>query len=184
MNESETIWVRYTWDLHDFNPDLSIPAGYNFRSVAHAEIGQAIDVVLSAYRSDPVWRPLMTGIEQRLTERILTTLEMPDTDYLAAEWGGRLTAISGVAKSHWTGQNLLTGVCVLPSHQRQGLGKYLLGLSLRRLHEMGLRRACVYTENGSLADRKVYPLFGSVREENVEYPGVQPSNNSFNPSPR
>jgi len=177
----------------------------------------------------------MAGIEQRLTERILTTLGMPDTDYLAAECGGRLTAISGVAKAHWTGQNLLTGVCVLPSHQRQGLGasshnlthnsspmmtqnvmrktqclcgfskahsesgyvtnsyigyvtmrlgKYLLGLSLGRLRAMGLRQARVYTENGSLADRKVYPLFGSVREEDVEYPGVQPSNNSFNRSDR
>ena len=28
MNGSETIWVRYTWDLQDFNPVLSIPAGY------------------------------------------------------------------------------------------------------------------------------------------------------------
>jgi len=64
------------------------------------------------------------------------------------------------------------------------LGKYLLGLSLGRLRAMGLRQARVYTENGSLADRKVYPLFGSVREEDVEYPGVQPSNNSFNRSDR
>ena len=159
MNESETIWVRYTWDLHDFNPDLSIPAGYTFRSVARADVDVAIDVVFSAYRSDPVWRPLMADIEQRLTERILTTLGMPDTDYLAAGSGGGLVAISGVAKFHWTGQNLLTGVCVLPSYQRQGLGKYLLGLSLGRLRAMGLQQARVYTKNGSLADRKVYSLF-------------------------
>jgi ribosomal protein S18 acetylase RimI-like enzyme len=184
MNESETIWVRHTWNLQDFNPDLIMPAGYKFRPVANAEVDVAIDDVLSAYRSNPLWRPLMAGIGQRLTERILTTLGMPDTDYLAAEYGGRLAAISGIAKSHWTGQNLLTGICVLPSHQRQGLGKYLLGLSLGRLRAMGVRRARVYTENGSLADRKVYSLFGSVREENVEYPGIQPSNNSFNPSPR
>lgn len=180
MNESEMIWVRYTWDLQDLNPDLSMPSGYSFRPVTNAEVDVAIDVVLSAYRSDPVWRPLMAGIEQRLTERILTTLGMPDTDYLAAEYGVRLVAISGVAKYHWTDQNLLTGVCVLPSHQRRGLGKYLLGLSLARLRGMGLRQARVYTENGSLADRKVYSMFGSTREENVEYPGIQPSNNSLN----
>jgi hypothetical protein len=184
MSERETLWVRYTWDLQDFNPDLSVPAGYTFRSVAPTESKIAIDLVLSAYRSDPVWRPLMAAIEQRLTERILTTLGLPDTDYLAAEDGGHLTAISGVAKSHWTGQNLLTGVCVLPSDQRRGLGKYLLWLSLRRLRAMGLGQARVYTEKGSLADRKLYPLFGSVREENVEYPGIQPSSSSFNRSAR
>lgn len=174
------IWVRYTWDLQDFNPDIRIPSGYSFRPVTNAEIDVAIDVVLSAYRSDPVWRPLMASIEKRLTERIRTTLGMPDADYLAAEHGVRVVGISGVAKYHDTDQNLLTGVCVLPSHQRRGLGKYLLGLSLARLCEMGLRQARVYTENGSIADRKVYSMFGSTREDNVEYPGIKSSNNSFN----
>lgn len=171
---TETVWVRYTWDLQELSPDFAIPLGYSFRSVARSEANVAIDVVLSAYKSDPVWWPLMTGIEQRLTERILTTLGMPDTDYLAIEYEDNLVAISGVAKSHWTGQNLLTGICVLPTHQRRGLGKRLLGLSLRRLRAMGLRRAIVYTENGSLADRKLYTLFGSVREQGVKYPGVRP----------
>lgn len=174
MGGTESIWVRYTWDLQELRADFAIPFGYGLRSVALSEAHVAIDLVLSAYKSDPVWWLLMTGIEQRLTERILTTLGMPDTDYTAIEYNDNLVAISGVTKSHWTGQNLLTGICVLPEHQRRGLGKCLLGLSLHRLRAMDLRRAIVYTENGSLADRKVYTLFGSVREHGVEYPGIQP----------
>ena len=81
-------------------------------------------------------------------------------------------AVSGIAKEHWTDQNLLTGICVLPEHQRKGLGRYLLGLSLLRLKEMRLQKAQVYTESGSLADRKIYPIFGSHREEGVPYPGA------------
>ena len=81
-------------------------------------------------------------------------------------------AVSGIAKEHWTDQNLLTGICVLPEHQRKGLGRYLLGLSLLRLKEMGVQKAQVYTESGSLADKKIYPIFGSHREEGVRYPGA------------
>ena len=174
MSMTETVWVRYTWDLQELSSDFAVPMSYSYRSVSRSEAAVVIDVVLSAYKSDPVWQPLMADIEQRLTERILTTLGVPETDYLAMENDDKLFAISGLAKSHWTGQNLLTGICVLPKHQRRGLGKCLLGLSLRRLRAMGLSRAVVYTENGSLADRKVYTLFGSVREQGVEYPGVQP----------
>src|SRR5687767_2732201 len=47
----------------------------------------------------------------------------------------------------------------------------IMALSALRLREMGLMTAKVYTEAGSLADRKIYPLFGSTREEGVDYPG-------------
>jgi len=47
-----------------------------------------------------------------------------------------------------------------------------------------MTQAQVYTERASVADRKIYPLFGSRREENVQYPGAvglhgaaQPSHN-------
>lgn len=96
-----------------------------------------------------------------------------DADYLVARRGKKFVAVSGIAKEHWTDQNLLTGICVLPEHQRKGLGRYLLGLSLLRLKQMGLRKAQVYTESGSLADKKIYSLYGSQREEDVRYPGAE-----------
>ena len=115
----------------------------------------------------------MAGISERMIERIKTTLGSENADYVVARSGGEIVAASGVAREHWTDQNLLTGVCVLPEHQRKGLGRHLLGLSLLRLKRMGLRTARVYTESGSLADRKIYPLFGSRREEGVRYPGLE-----------
>ena len=33
--------------------------------------------------------------------------------------------------------------------------------------------AQIYTEGGSLADRKIYPLFCSVREKDVDYLGIR-----------
>ena len=166
------VWVRYTWNLQSLLVDVQKPAGYHFRSVRPDELNTAIDIVLAAYRSDRVWGNQIIEIEKRMAERITSTLGADDTDYIAAEFGGCLVAISGLAKQHWTAQNLLTGICVLLDHQRKGLGRCMLALSLSRLSEMGLSEARVYTEAGSVADRKIYSLFGSVREEGVEYPGV------------
>ena len=109
-----------------------------------------------------------------MTERIQTTIGKPGSQYLVAEAKGHIVAVSGIAKEHWVGQNLLTGICVVPEHQQRGLGKYLLARSLLRLHEMGLETARVYTEAGSLADRKIYPRFGSTREVGVDYPALHP----------
>lgn len=175
MHNDTITWVRYSWDLKNFEVKLPPPAEYNFRSASNDEFFLVTQCVLAAYVSDPAWQPIMTSIERRMTERIRTTLGEPDSDYLVAEIEGSIAAVSGIAKSHWTDQNLLTGICVLPDHQRKGLGKYLLCLSLLRLREMGLSQARVYTEAGSLADRKIYPLFASTREEGVHYPSMQPS---------
>ena len=173
MSGQEIIWVRHTWDLDDAEIRLVAPQGYDFDSAASDEEPRLIHVILSAYASDPVWESLMGDIGARMVERVKTTLGGGDADYLVARCGGEIIAASGVAKEHWTDQNLLTGVCVLPEHQRKGVGRHLLGLSLLRLKRMGLRRAQVYTESGSLADMKIYPLFGSRREEGVRYPGVE-----------
>ena len=173
MARREIAWVRHTWSLDGAEIRLVAPEGYDFDSASPDEGQRIIHVVLSAYASDPAWESMMSGITERMTERVKTTLGGGDADYLVARSGGEIVAASGVAREHWTGQNLLTGVCVLPEHQRKGLGRHLLGLSLFRLKRMGLRRAQVYTEAGSLADRKIYPLFGSRREEGVRYPGVE-----------
>lgn len=171
--QGDVVWVLYTWELTGLDTRLLPPAGYCFRSAHAAETDAVIQVVMAAYGSDAAWRSLLEGIRSRMTERIQSTIGGPNSQFLVAEGHGGFVAVSGIAKNHWIGQHFLTGICVLPAHQRRGLGKYLLGLSLLRLREMGLKTARVYTEAGSLADRKLYPLFGSSREEGVEYPGLR-----------
>lgn len=166
-------WVRFRWDLQRLGALLPVPSGYAFRSAAKDEIDTVCRVVLLAYASDPVWHPHLSAIERRMVERIASTLGSPGVEYLVAVVGRSMVGVSGVATAHWTDQNLLTGICVLPGHQRKGLGRYLLAWSLQRLGELGLEHAQVYTELGSLADKKIYPMFGSVREEDVDYPGAR-----------
>jgi GNAT superfamily N-acetyltransferase len=175
MKAGDAVWVRFTWRLADLHVDARPPAGYRFRAARADEVDDVVRVVLSAYASDPVWRALLAGIEDRMAKRIRATLGAADSHYVAAEFDGGMVAVSGTARTHWTDQNLLTGICVAPEHQRKGLGRYLLAASLVWLRESGLVTATVYTEAGSLADRRIYPLFGSRREEGVDYPGLQPS---------
>jgi len=165
-------WVRHSWDLNTANVTLEMPAGYIFNSASLDEEQDIVKVVMSAYGSDPIWQPMMIDIQKRMIERIRTTFATRGSDYLVARSGEEIVGVSGIAKEHWTNQNLLTGICVLPEHQRKGLGRYLLGLSLLRLKEIGVQNAQVYTESGSLADKKIYPMFGSHREEGVWYPGA------------
>lgn len=174
MKPEEVVWVRFTWPLSDLRVDVPAPRGYRFRAARAEELDDVIRVVISAYASDPVWRALLAGITDRMTQRIRETLGAADSHYLVAEFNGGMVAVSGIARAHWTDQNFLTGICVAPEHQRKGLGRYLLAASLGRLREMGLGIAKVYTEAGSLADQKIYPLFGSVREEGVDYPALHP----------
>jgi hypothetical protein len=172
--ETSTVWVRFTWRLPDLILDSLAPAPYRIRGVCSDEVDAVLRVVLAAYASDPVWENLFDGIKDRMTKRVAATFGAPDAHYLVAEFKGDIVAVSGIARSHWTGQNFLTGICVTPEHHRKGLGKHLLAASLGHLRAWGLSEARVYTEAGSLADRKLYPLFCSTREEGVAYPGARP----------
>lgn len=169
----ENIWVRHTWDLSKFEHQLDVPENYIFSAAELNEESRIIEVVFSAYSSDPVWKTIIEDIKRRMSKRIQITIGKTDAEYLTARYENEIVAVSGIAKKHWTDQNLLTGICVAPEHQRRGIGRYLLSLSLLRLKQMALAKAQVYTEKGSLADRKIYPLFGSQREERVRYPGVE-----------
>lgn len=176
----QLVWVRYRWQTCEVRTTLGVPSGYTVR-IAKAEDEPAVAAaVLAAYRSDSVWCPLLPGIEPRMTQRIRTTIGATNAAYLiVGDGAGSIVAVSGVARSHWTDQNLLTGICVVPGHQGRGLGRYLLARSLRWLRAMRVEEARVYTLAGSLADRKLYPLYGSAREEGVVYPGLGP-----HPGPR
>jgi GNAT superfamily N-acetyltransferase len=173
--QANTIWVRHSWDLISLQITIDPPAGYDFETAAPDKLNEIVGVVLEAYASDPIWGKIIDEIAPRMTQRISSTIGTPGCHYLVAKVDDRIVAVSGIAAAHSTDQNLLTGICTLPDHQRKGLGRHLLALSLLRLCKMRLTRAQVYTELGSVADRKIYPLFGSHREENVRYPGAEAS---------
>ncbi len=166
-------WVRYTWDLARLTgSDHRPPSRFQVTTAVPGDEPVVLEVVLDAYGSDPVWAAMLPAIGQRMRSRVAETLGQPFCEYIALTAPAGVVAVSGIAREHWTDQNLLTGVCVRPEFQRQGLGTFLLGYSLRRLRGMGLATARVYTETGSLADRKIYPLFGGRREAGVVYPGA------------
>lgn len=164
--------MRYTWDLQSLDLTLRLPDAFDFRPIAPTQVNEVIELVLSAFKSDPTWQPLLTDIKRRLHERIAITLGTKGSTYIGALQCDKLVGVTGVAAAHWSGQNLLTGICVLPAYQRKGLGKSLLGISLLVLRAAGRSQARVYTAANSLADQKLYPLFEAVREENVQYPSL------------
>lgn len=171
MSTESDRWVLHRWNLSGVHFTLSLPPGYRERTATAADRVRILDLVLRAYASDAIWRSHLPVIATRMHHRIGQTLGRSDATYLLIESGSDLVAVSGVALSHWTDQHLLTGICVDPVHQRHGLGRFLLGRSLQWLQSQGVAEPQVYTEDGSLADRKIYSLYGSKRVANVSYPG-------------
>ena len=171
---ADTVWVRYDWTAADLPVEPPpIAADVSIREGEPGEGRALAELVVAAYASDPTWAEMMEGIEIRMRDRVLDTFGAPGSAYaVAVDAEGAPVGCSGVAVEHETGQNLLTGICVLPSHQRRGLGRRLLWESLRRLRELGVDRPRVYTEQGALADVHVYPSFGSERTPGVAYPPV------------
>lgn len=170
----DTVWVRYDWRLADLPGEPpTIAADLTIRDGRPGEAPALADLVVAAYGSDPTWEEMMEGIEIRMRDRVMATFGRPGSAYaVAVDLDGAPVGCSGVAVEHETGQNLLTGICVLPSHQRRGLGRRLLWESLRRLGGLGVERPRVYTEEGALADVHIYPAFGSERLAGVVYPPV------------
>lgn len=165
-------WVRHTWDLQAADLSAPFPSGYSQRSAGPAWKDIIFEIVIASYASDPVWSPVIANIARRMRARIEETISATNADYILVEHAGVPIAVSGVAEQHWTDQNLLTGICVLPSHQRRGVGSALLAASLRWLKDRGVLQARVYTEADSLADRKMYRRFASRRESDVSYPAA------------
>ncbi|HTR75017.1 MAG TPA: GNAT family N-acetyltransferase [Solirubrobacterales bacterium] len=168
----DTVWVRYDWrseDLPREPPPIAVKV--MIRPALPDEAEALAELVVLAYASDPAWAEMMEGIEMRMRSRVLKTCGRPGSAYVVvADMAGVPVGCSGVATEHETGQNLLTGICVLPTHQRRGLGRRLLWESLCALRDLGVTRPRVYTEEGALADRHVYPSFGSERTAGVAYP--------------
>lgn len=153
----------HTWQLSTLEAPRSLPSSYEIRSGRRDELGDLVGVIAAALSSDHAWAPELGAVIGRLDRRLRETLGTRDCDYLVATSRGEPVAVSGLANRHASGQNLLTGVCVHPRHQKRGLGTGLLSHSLNRLRAMGANAAWVYTVEGSIADRYLYPHFDSVR---------------------
>jgi uncharacterized protein YaiE (UPF0345 family) len=168
---TEISWVKFKWDLKklaDFHSPI-LNGKYTFRTAQKEDLIEIVNTVVAAYETDSIWGKIINDIKPRMTERINTTFSQPQSKYLLIQFENKIVAVSGVSQLHWTNQNLLTGICVAQEHQRKGLGTYLMYQSLLGLRNSGLEIANVYTESGSIADKKIYPLFGSVKIKNAEY---------------
>lgn len=168
---SDHRWVRFDWNLAALPEPIPFPAAYTVDSAHESDRDEMLRTVLNAYASDPIWQRHLSAILLRMTQRFDETLGLPNNTYLVVRRRGWIVAVSGVARDHWTDQNLLTGICVVPAHQRKGIGRALLLASLHAVKAFDRKTARVYTETNSLADRKIYRLFGSTRTAGVTYPG-------------
>ena len=165
----EVVWVKFVWDLPGRDFEAPVPDGYGLRTARPDESEVVATVSVDAYASDPTWKPLISSIRKRMTDRVSQAFAEEDSSFICATQDDRVVAVSGIAETHWTRQNFLTGICVLPGHQRRGLGLCLLAESLRWLRDRGLQTANVFTEEGSIADIGVYPHFEPKRITGVEY---------------
>src|SRR5450631_4351866 len=166
-----TSWVKFKWDLKrltDF-PAPVLNKKYCFRTANKNDLTKIVNTVILAYETDSIWGKIINEIKHRMTERINSTFNQPQNKYILIQYENNIVGVSGVSQLHWTNQNLLTGICVANEHQRKGLGTYLMYQSLLSLRNFGLEFAYVYTESDSIADQKIYPLFGSVKIKNAQY---------------
>jgi hypothetical protein len=70
MSGREVVWVRFRWPLTGRQFAVPLPSGYEIRLVRQDEATIATNVVVDASASDPVWRPMMSSITSRMTERV------------------------------------------------------------------------------------------------------------------
>lgn len=166
-------FVLHTWELARLPTPRALPADYEVRSGRAGELSDMLGIIAAALSSDPERTWDVGAVVGRLDRRIRATLGSSDCDYLLATTRGEPVAVSGVSRDAVDGEHFLTGVCVHPRHQRRGVGTGLLSRSLLRLQQMGLEAARVYAEEGSIADRHLYPHFDSVREGPVRCPSVE-----------
>lgn len=161
----QVLWLRYTWQLARVPAVPAVPSPYLIRPIRPDEVAIACRVAARALTDEVIEYgvplPDRTG---RLLRRIRATLGDPCTLYLAAEWGGRIIGISGVASSHWSGEHLLTGIRVVRRHWDTGVEESLLAASLAPLREQGLREAVAVTLSLTRSALQVYDAFFPRRE--------------------
>jgi GNAT superfamily N-acetyltransferase len=165
-------WTRFDWMLDQADLRSPIPDGYTIRSAVSADIGQMMEVIVAAYRSDPVWSGLEADIERRVGGRIRRLLGptggIDGAHFIVAVRAKNIVGLNGVAVRHESEQNMITGICVHPKHQGRGLGTALLGCSLAWLRDQGVKRVTVTTDIRSAA-AAVYGRFGAIRKDGASF---------------
>ncbi len=149
-----------------------VPDAYTIRGAVSADTGQIMEVIVAAYRSDPVWSGLEADIERRVGGRIRRLLGptggIDGAHFIVAVHVKTIVGLNGVAVRHESEQNMITGICVHPEHQGKGLGTVLLGCSLAWLRDQGVKRATVTTDLRSAA-AAVYGRFGAIRTDGASF---------------
>lgn len=169
MTPNALAWVRYLWASDDFEPETRTSPRVTVRPAAASE-GRAVRrTACAAYSAEPVWARLCPAMIDKATRRIPDDLRITDTWFWVADHDRGIVAVTRIARTYWTGEHSITGVCVSPESQRRGPGTRLRGLSLTVRREMGVTQACAFTVADSVADRNLYPRFGSRRHERVWY---------------
>ncbi len=165
-------WTRFDWTLEQADLGSRVPDGYAIRGAVSADIDQMMEVIVVAYRSDPVWSGLEADIERRVGGRIRRLLGptggIDGAHFIVAVHAEKIVGLNGVAVDHESKQNMITGICVDPEHQGRGLGTALLGCSLAWLRDQGVKRATVTTDVRSAA-AAVYGRFGAIRTDGASF---------------
>ena len=169
MTAPSQSWIRLSWHLPGGTFEAEAPQGYAVREARAGDCEAIIRVALAAYANDPAWAPILGGIERNLTNRIRKTLTAPGIHYVVAEHGGEVVAVSAASIERHDGHNLITGLCVDPSHQRRGLSRIILARCLAWLRDRGVATAQVYTDPESIAGRHAYRAFGAAVAEAPDY---------------
>lgn len=138
-------------------PDFALPAGFDLRPYQPGDRDRWVGIVHAA---DP-FLPISVATHEAafgqdaksLAER-QQFLVAPDRQLIgtATAWHGEGGRWQGWGRVHW--------LAVVPAWQGKGLGKALLGATLRRLRELGYTRAYLITETVRLAAIRLYLQFG------------------------
>jgi len=168
MARRDTEWVRFDWRLKGQVFEFSVADGYGLRRANEIDLDVMRAIVGTAYASDPQWDGKIEDIERRVMSRVCARIADPTAYFLLAIGGDRVVGLNGVALASETNMNLITGICVEPSHQGRGLATALLGGSLAWLRDNGLSEATVTTAANAVA-ANVYARFGAVATLGVPF---------------
>lgn len=163
------VWLRFSWNLPGAAFLAPVPADYEIRAARVEECDAVIAAALAAYETDPTWTTMMDRIRERLSARIRATLGQRGSHYAVAVKDGEIAGVSAASVERHDEHNLITGVCVAPTHQGRGLARALLRENLDWLRHQGVEEAQVFTDPRAIAAQRVYPMFGARREEAPEY---------------
>jgi GNAT superfamily N-acetyltransferase len=165
-------WQRFHWNLDDLS-GTSLPElpPFVFRLAETDEREVVLKVVSSALMMERAWTGAEAAFGRDFDKRCEAAFDHEPPACIVVQHGSRVIGASVLDLSDDATFHLLTGPCILHEYRSRGLGSALLGRSLERLREEGVRRAIAMARVNSAAARFVYPKFGSIAEP-MEVPKI------------